>query len=100
MKKFIILAIAAFLVFTGCNYPDSNKGYGYDQTPVQEQTAPPVEIPQTGKKGYVKGPGKYGDVINICTAYFGEFNGHTWYVFYDNLAVPAVVHDPLCECNK
>lgn len=92
MKKFIILAIAAVLVFTGCNYPDSNKGYG--------GRTKPVEIPQTGKKGHVKGLGKYGDVIDICTAYFGEFNGHTWYVFYDNLAVPSVVHDPLCECNK
>ena len=33
-----------------------------------------------------------------CEAFKGEFDGHTWYVFYDNLAVPAVVHDPKCKC--
>ena len=41
-----------------------------------------------------------GEKATWATAYKGEFDGHTWYVFYDNLAVPAVVHDPLCKCGK
>ena len=41
-----------------------------------------------------------GAMISACTAYKGEFDGHTWYVFYDNLASPSVVYDPLCNCTK
>ena len=36
----------------------------------------------------------------ICSAYKGEFDGHTWYVFYGKLSSPTVVHDPLCKCTK
>ena len=41
-----------------------------------------------------------GVEVTSCYALRGEYDGHSWYVFYDNLAVPAVVHDPLCKlCN-
>ena len=41
-----------------------------------------------------------GTMVSSCTAYKGEFDGHTWYVFYGNLSSPSVVHDPLCKCTK
>ena len=41
-----------------------------------------------------------GTMISSCSAYKGEFDGHTWYVFYGNLSSPSVVHDPLCSCTK
>ena len=41
-----------------------------------------------------------GTMVSSCSAYKGQFDGHTWYVFYDNLASPSVVHDPLCNCTK
>jgi hypothetical protein len=51
------------------------------------------------KRGHVTSV-VHGENIKVCRAYYGEFNGHTWYVFYDNLAAPAVVHDPLCKCKE
>ena len=41
-----------------------------------------------------------GTMISSCSAYNGQFDGHTWYVFYGNLSSPTVVHDPLCSCTK
>ena len=41
-----------------------------------------------------------GTMVSSCSAYKGEFDGHTWYVFYGNLSSPSVVHDPLCNCTK
>ena len=41
-----------------------------------------------------------GTMVSSCTVYKGEFDGHTWYVFYGNLSSPSVVHDPLCKCTK
>ena len=41
-----------------------------------------------------------GTMVSSCSAYKGEFDGHTWYVFYGNLSSPSVVHDPLCKCTK
>ena len=58
----------------------------------------PVDVSKF-KKGHVVSVDKYGNKREVCTAFYGEFNGHTWYVFYDNLAVPAVQHDPLCACG-
>ena len=83
----IILAMAMVIAAVSC---DQATG----------KTLPPPVYPQQETvvfKGAVTGVtnGKW-----ICNAYFGEFNGHTWYVFYDNLAVPSVVHDPLCKCNE
>ena len=39
-----------------------------------------------------------GTMVSSCSAYKGEFDGHTWYVFYGSS--PSVVHDPLCNCTK
>ena len=53
------------------------------------------------KKGTVRGFDKREEMFDICTAYFGEYNGHTWYVFYGtSYFTPAVVHDPLCKCKE
>ena len=41
-----------------------------------------------------------GLMVSSCTVYKGEFDGHSWYVFYGNLSSPSVVHDPLCNCTK
>ena len=40
-----------------------------------------------------------GNRINYCNAYKGSFDGHTWYVFFGDMASPSVVHDPSCECG-
>ena len=58
----------------------------------------PVDVSKF-KKGHVVSVDKYGNKREVCTAFYGEFNGHTWFVFYDNLEVPAVQHDPLCACG-
>ena len=40
-----------------------------------------------------------GNRITYCNAYKGSFDGHTWYVFFGDMASPSVVHDPSCECG-
>ncbi len=98
MKRILITAIAIASAVACC--PKQNNGAGYN-TVAAAAAAPENNMPDVSKykKGHVVGVSKYGNEIDVCTAYYGEFNGHTWYVFYDNLAAPAVVHDPLCACG-
>lgn len=99
MKRFFIIAVLLLCMvacqseqkkdtqYTG-NYSESVEGnVGY--------TIPGGRV----KGGDIKALDKYGNSRVICHAYYGEFNGHTWYIFYDKLAVPSVVHDPLCRCG-
>ncbi len=68
---------------------------------VQAGVVPTIKVPQkNGGTRYMNLYDTAGNKYGTCSAYKGKFDGHTWYVFYDNLAVPAVVHDPLCECQK
>ena len=93
MKRILITAIAITCAVACC--PKKNNGAGYNMvTPAAAATIPDTQY----KRGHVTSV-VHGQDVKVCTAYYGEFNGHTWYVFYDNLAAPAVVHDPLCACG-
>lgn len=106
MKKFssifsvllgIILVI--FIIISCCGSND-NRGYGYGKTSVQNSGdgfMDRVEARRNAIKMDLKGTD--GKIRSSCTAYKGEYDGHTWYVFYDNLASPTVEHDPLCKCK-
>ena len=97
MKK-ILLAVVAVLLMVSCN-SNQNNGVGYSTVTLAAAATVPNQNETQYKKGHVVSTSKYGSDFKVCTAYYGEFNGHTWYVFYDNLAAPAVVHDPLCTCG-
>lgn len=106
MKRILIAAIAITCAVACC--PKKNNGAGYNTVTPAEMVSnaasydasrnAPVDVSRF-KKGHVVSVDKYGQKREVCTAFYGEFNGHTWYVFYDNLAVPAVQHDPLCACG-
>ena len=107
MKKLILL-ISLLLIFTGCCESD-NQGYGYntksevnvDQTNKETKQPDIFEMADQRRKNYrMTLRGLDGRVMSSCTVYKGEFDGHTWYVFYDNLAAPSVEHDPLCKCKE
>lgn len=108
MKKILILISILFLVIGCCE--NGNLGYGYStKTSSPEQTVNTTttssknifELANERQKSHtMKLYGSDGRSYSQCTAYKGEFDGHTWYVFYDNLASPSVVHDPLCKCHK
>lgn len=101
---FIIIAAAIAISCCGGN----NQGYGYNTTAPKEQgvntTTESKDIferaAQRHKNYHMTLCGLDGKSLSSCTAYKGEFDGHTWYVFYDNLASPSVVHDPLCKCKS
>ena len=99
MKRILIAAITITCAVACC--PKQNNGAGYNTVTPAAAATPQNNTPDVSafKKGHVTSVGKYGRETEVCTAYYGEFNGHTWYVFYDNLAAPAVVHDPLCACG-
>lgn len=106
----------SLLVIAGCE--SGNQGYGYNSRPeatvdkpVQEkQSAGPnretkqMDIfelaEQRRMNNHMTLRGLDGKAYSSCTVYKGEWDGHTWYVFYDNLASPSVVHDPCCKCMK
>ena len=100
MKKIITL-IAILFLFVGC-CESGNQGYGYN---TQTTTEKPQEkdiftrASERQKNFHMTLRGLDGKALSTCTVYKGEFDGHTWYVFYDNLASPSVVHDPLCKCK-
>ena len=107
MKR-ILIAIAIILLTAVACCPNQNTGVDNDTVTPEEMVSnaaaydasrnAPVDVSKF-KKGNVVSVDKYGNKHPVCTAYYGEFNGHTWYVFYDNLAAPAVQHDPLCACG-
>lgn len=103
MKR-ILIAIAIILLTVVSCCPKQNCNTVTPEEMVSNAAAydasrnAPVDVSKF-KKGYVVSVDRYGKKYEVCTAYYGEFNGHTWYVFYDNLAAPAVQHDPLCACG-
>ena len=93
------ITLVIFIIVSCCG-SDDNKGYGYQQTSVQKSGDGVIDK-VVSRRNAIKMElrGTDGTVRSYCTAYKGEFDGHTWYVFYDNLASPSVVHDPLCKCK-
>lgn len=81
------------VMMLGC-CPKGNQGYGY------ETKNSPEKVVESKGTTIVNLYDTKGKLRTTCKAYRGEFDGHTWYVFYDNLAAPAVVHDPLCKCQR
>lgn len=96
MKRILILIM--LLIAVSC-CPNGNKGYGYETKSSPEKNF----LERAVENRNAKTMNLYdanGRLISSCAAFKGEFDGHTWYVFFDNLSVPAVVHDPLCKCQK
>ena len=98
MKK-IIFTLFTMLIISCCTNT-SNNGYSYGMTSKSSEGDMfdrATEI--RGRKTMYLYDTK-GKMISSCSAYKGEFDGHTWYVFYGKLSSPTVVHDPLCNCTK
>lgn len=97
MKRILMLII--LVIVLGCGSND-NRGYSYQQTSAQK-SGDDILDKVVARRNAIKMElrGTDGTIRSYCTAYKGEYDGHTWYVFYDNLASPSVVHDPLCKCN-
>ena len=103
MRK-IIFILFAMLIISCC--PNTNdKGYSYGTSTSQNMSKSSegnifereAEI-RSRKKMFLYDT--KGTMVSSCSAYKGEFDGHTWYVFYGNLSSPTVVYDPLCNCTK
>ncbi len=94
--------ILVLFILVSCCESNDNRGYGYQQTSTQssgDEVINKIASRRSAIKMYLKGTD--GVIRSSCTVYKGEYDGHTWYVFYDNLASPSVVHDPNCKClNK
>ena len=103
MKK-IIFILFAMLTLSCCSNT-SNNGYGYGTSSSQSINKSSFgrvldrETERRSRKTMFLYDTK-GTMVSSCSAYKGEFDGHTWYVFYGNLSSPSVVYDPLCNCTK
>lgn len=103
MKKIIFILVT--LLIMSCCSSTNDKGYGYgmsSSTTTNVSSGGDIfdrALERRNRKTMYLYDTK-GTMISSCSAYKGKFDGHSWYVFYDNLATPSVVHDPLCECIK
>lgn len=93
MKKIIFILFTMLVI--SCCPNTSNNGYSYGMNKSSESDI----LERRSRKTMYLYDTK-GTMISSCSAYKGEFDGHTWYVFYGNLSSPTVVHDPLCNCTK
>ena len=94
MKTFnVILSIVIAIIICSCSeFEQSDSSY---DSVKKEETTSYVSVWETWHM-YLYGTN--GKKRSSCAVYKGEFDGHTWYVFYDNIAAPSVVHDPKCKC--
>ena len=97
MKKIISILFA--MLFLSCCSNTSNNGHGYGTSTSHKGNVFEREVERMSRKTMYLYDTK-GTMISACSAYKGEFDGHTWYVFYGKLSSPTVVHDPLCNCTK
>lgn len=93
------------MLILSCCSNTSDNGYGYDTSSSQNinKSSFGRALDRANERMSRKTMNLYdteGTMVSSCSAYKGEFDGHTWYVFYGNLASPSVVHDPLCNCTK
>ena len=93
------------MLVISCCPNTSNNGYSYGTSSSQNMSKSSEgnifkrEVERVSRKTMYLYDTK-GTMISSCSAYKGQFDGHTWYVFYGNLSSPTVVHDPLCNCTK
>ena len=99
MKKIIFILFTMLII--SCCPNTSNNGYSYGQSMNKSSEGDMFDRATEirGRKTMYLYDTK-GTMVSSCSAYKGEFDGHTWYVFYGNLSSPSVVHDPLCKCTK
>lgn len=93
MKKIIFILFTMLVI--SCCPNTSNNGYSYGMNKSSESDI----LERRSRKTMYLYDTK-GTMVSSCSAYKGQFDGHTWYVFYGNLSSPTVVHDPLCNCTK
>ena len=99
MKKIIFILFTMLII--SCCPNTSNNGYSYGQSMNKSSEGDMCDRATEirGRKTMYLYDTK-GTMVSSCSAYKGQFDGHTWYVFYGNLSSPTVVHDPLCNCTK
>ena len=99
MKKIIFILFTMLII--SCCPNTSNNGYSYGQSMNKSSEGDMFDRATEirGRKTMYLYDTK-GTMVSSCSAYKGEFDGHTWYVFYGKLSSPTVVHDPLCSCTK
>ena len=99
MKKIIFILFTMLVI--SCCPNTSNNGYSYGQSMNKSSEGDMFDRATEirGRKTMYLYDTK-GTMVSSCSAYKGQFDGHTWYVFYGNLSSPTVVHDPLCNCTK
>ena len=99
MKKIIFILFTMLII--SCCPNTSNNGYSYGQSMNKSSEGNMFDRATEirGRKTMYLYDTK-GTMVSSCSAYKGQFDGHTWYVFYGNLSSPTVVHDPLCNCTK
>lgn len=107
MRKIIFILFATLIL--SCCSNTSDNGYVYGTSSLQNMSKSSEDdiferaVKRKAERMSRKTMNLYdteGTMVLSCSAYKGEFDGHTWYVFYDKLASPSVVHDPLCNCTK
>ena len=103
MKK-IIFILFTILILSCCSNTNNN-GYSYYTSSSQSTNKSSFNrvLERANERVNRKTMHLYdtnGLMVSSCAVYKGEFDGHTWYVFYGNLSSPSVVHDPLCNCTK
>ena len=99
MKKIIFILFTMLVI--SCCPNTSNNGYSYGQSMNKSSEGDMFDRATEirGRKTMYLYDTK-GTMVSSCSAYKGQFDGHTWYVFYGNRSSPTVVHDPLCNCTK
>ena len=98
MKK-IVFILFAILILSCCSNTSNNKYcYGTSSSKSINDIVEKATEKASRKTMYLYDT--KGLMVSSCAVYKGEFDGHTWYVFYGNLPSPSVVHDPLCNCTK
>lgn len=98
MKK-IVFILFAILILSCCSNT-SNNGYCYGTSSSQSINDLVEKATEKASRKTMYLYDTKGLMVSSCAVYKGEFDGHTWYVFYDNLPSLSVVHDPLCNCTK
>ena len=103
MKKIIFILFTMLILSCCSNTSDNGYCYGTSSSQSINESSFERALERENERRSRKTMFLYdtkGTMLSSCSAYKGEFDGHTWYVFYGTLSSPTVVHDPLCSCTK